>query len=228
MAKIFPEKTATVLDLGCGQGRLSIPLSSFSKKVIGVDFTPQAIEKANYYSSKHDCCNTTFILSDIHSYVKECSESCFDAVLLTEVTFFLPCYKQVLSEIWRILKTNGVAFISFRSQYFYTLHSLRNKKWESAKITIEQREGYLFSNQTWFSWHTKQDIISLLTGIGFSQIDCVGIGPCSGIGGDPLAVIARPSLLDKWEQSQLLDIELKLARSYADCGRYILAVARKH
>jgi ubiquinone/menaquinone biosynthesis C-methylase UbiE len=227
VTNLFPPKSATVLDLGCGQGRLSIPVSAFSKKVVGVDFTPEVIEKAKYYSTKYNCSNTTFILSDIHNYVKEYAESCFDVVLLTEVTFFLPSYKQVLSEICRILKTNGVAFISFRSQYFCILHSLRNKKWESAKMAIEQREGYLFNGQTWFSWHTKEDIVSLLTGIGFSQIDCVGIGPCSGIGGDPLELIARPCLLDEWEQSQLLDIELKLAESHANFGRYILAIARK-
>lgn len=227
ITELFPGKTATVLDLGCGQGRLSIPVSKFCKEVIGVDFTPKAIKMAKNYSSQHSCNNITFVLSDVLSYAKESSESSFDVVLLTEVTFILPSYKQVLSEILRILKPNGIAFISFRSQYFDILHSIRNKKWASAKMAITQREGRLWGGNTWFSWHTKEDINSLLTGIGYSQISCVGIGSCSGINGDPLEGIARPSLLNEWEQKELLDIELKLANSYADIGRYILAIARK-
>lgn len=224
---LFPGKTATVLDLGCGQGRLSIPVSEFCKEVIGVDFTPKSIEMAKYYSSQHDCSNIVFVLSDVLNYVKESSGSSFDVVLLIEVTIFLPSYKQVLTEILRILKPNGVAFISFRSQYFNILHSIRNKKWASAKMAIAQREGYLWEGNSWFSWHTKEDITSLLTGIGYNQISCVGIGSCSGIRGDPLEVIARPSLLNKWEQKELLDIEIKLAKSYPETGRYILAIARK-
>ena len=54
MTKMFPQKSATMLDLGGGQGRLSIPVSAFSGKVVGVDFTPEAIEKAKYYSSKYE------------------------------------------------------------------------------------------------------------------------------------------------------------------------------
>jgi 2-polyprenyl-3-methyl-5-hydroxy-6-metoxy-1,4-benzoquinol methylase len=54
MTNLFPQKSATMLDFGCGQGRLSIPVSHFSRKVVGVDFTPEAIEKAKHYSSKHE------------------------------------------------------------------------------------------------------------------------------------------------------------------------------
>ena len=107
------------------------------------------------------------------------------------------------------------------------MQHLKRKKWESAKIAILQREGYIFGGNTWFSWHTKEDIYSLLTDVGYKQISCVAIGPCSGIAGDPLEVIAHPSSLDKYEQKELSEIELKLARGYANTGRYILAIARK-
>lgn len=44
----FPERNPAILDLGCGQGRLSLPLADWAKfgRVVGIDFTPQAIMKA--------------------------------------------------------------------------------------------------------------------------------------------------------------------------------------
>ena len=220
-------KDFLALDLGCGQGRLTIPVSEFCKHITGVDFTTAAIETAKEYSIEADRQNIDFIVSDILEFVKKQPKETFDCVVFTEVIFFLPSYKEVLKEICRILKPNGTAFIAFRPQYHDILHSIRHRQWDSAQMVINQREGYLWGGQAWFSWQTKDDIENILCKIGFNQISCVGIGVCSGIEGDPLDNIARPSLLDPEAQKQLMDIEIKLAEKYAQQGRYILAIVKK-
>ena len=225
--KDYPERTARVLDLGCGQGRLSIPISFFCKEVTAVDFTPEVINLAKQYSIKHGCNNVSFVLSDILPYIKKIDKPYADVILLIEVTFVLPSYKETLKEIFRILKPGGTLFAAFRSQYFNILHSVRNKKWEDARKVITQNEGYLWGDNTWLSWQTENGIISLLEEIGYNQVNCAGIGVCSGIKGDPLTAVVWPSLLTKDEQKELLDIEIKIAETYANCGRYILAIAKK-
>lgn len=79
----------------------------------------------------------------------------------------------------------------------------------------------------WFSWHTATDIRQLLAENGFAVSRLYGIGIASGIEGDPMSCIAQPSKLSPVGQSQLIDLEMSLAEQYADCGRYILAIARR-
>lgn len=63
--------------------------------------------------------------------------------------------------------------------------------------------------------------------LGLHLLNLRGIGVCSGIEGDPLAVIARPSQLSASEQERLMEIECAVAEDYAACGRYILATAER-
>lgn len=223
----FKSAKIKAIDIGCGQGRLSIPLAQWCTEMIGVDFTPSSIETAKKYASEAGSSNISFVCSDILEYINKQSSMAFDLVVFTEAAFFLPSYKEVLEEIYRILKPGGVAVISFRSQWFDILYSIRARKWDSADMAVKEREGYLWGPATWFSWQTKDDIEKCLTPLGFKEIDYRGIGVCSGIEGDSLEAIARPSLLEDREMVRLMDIENKLSVQYADCGRYILAIARK-
>jgi ubiquinone/menaquinone biosynthesis C-methylase UbiE len=206
---------------------LTVPIAQSCKNATGVDFTLQAIESARKYSRESGCENIEFIHSDLLEFVKGRADKMFDIVVFTEVTFFLPTYKEVLKEIHRILKPEGVAFISFRSQFFNILHSVQRRKWDSVRMAINEREGYLWGGHTWFSWHTQEDIQALLKRNGYSDINCVGIGVFSGIEGDPLSYIARPSLLGVKDKVCLQELELRLSKEYVNNGRYILAMARK-
>jgi len=101
-------------------------------------------------------------VQDVLKYVNQVAGNSLDFVIFTEVTFFLPSYRQVLKEIYRVLKPGGTAFVAFRSQYFYILLSARDRKWDSVEFALQKREGYLWGGQTWFSWQTKEDIDGIL------------------------------------------------------------------
>lgn len=225
----FPNRQAHALDVGCGQGRLTLPLASWLKNgtVVGVDITPVAIERANLLAQQHNLTNTEFHTADALAFIQTLPSASLDVVLMLEVTFFMPLYREVISAIHRVLKPDGLFFIAFRSQYFDFLHSVRSRDWESARLVRDAREGHWGGGVSWFSWHTSADIQQLLKEAGFTLLHLYGIGIASGIEGDPLSAIAQPSTLSSTEQFQLMEIETSLAKQYADCGRYILAVAAR-
>ena len=63
--------------------------------------------------------------------------------------------------------------------------------------------------------------------IGFRVLGLYAIGCCSGIEGDPHSLIARPSLLDKDAKKVLMNLEINLAESLPDAGRYVLCIVQK-
>lgn len=225
----FPDRSAHILDVGCGQGRLALPLAAWFERgsVVGIDVTSAAVEQARRYAKLRGLTNVTFYEADALAFLNALPPASSDMVLMIEAAFFMPSYRRVIAAIARVLKTNGVFLVSFRSQYFNLLYSVRLRDWPSAFLVRDAREGHWGGGVGWFSWHTTVDIRQLLAEAGFVVTQLRGIGITSGIDGDPLSSIAQPSKLSPGELAHLMDIETYLAEQYADCGRYILAIANK-
>lgn len=225
----FPDRRANVLDVGCGQGRLALPLAAWltQGRVIGVDLIPGVIERAVHHAEERGLTNIQFFCADALEFIRSLPDASVDMAVMTEVTFFMPKYREVIRDIARVLKPGSLFFASFRSQYFDLLQSVRSHDWQSARLVRDAREGHWGGGTTWFSWHTVEDIKQLLGEAGFTGVKMRGIGIASGIEDDPLSLIAQPSRLEQEEKAQLLDLELSLAEQYAENGRYILATAEK-
>jgi SAM-dependent methyltransferase len=103
----------TVLDLGCGAGFdcfLAAKKVGGSGKVIGVDITPEMIEKAQKSAKKHSIKNVEFRLGDMENLpVKDDS---IDVVISNCVINLVPDKKKVFEEIYRVLKKSGRMIIS--------------------------------------------------------------------------------------------------------------------
>ena len=230
-ATAYPDRRVRIIDLGCGQGRLSIPLAEWclpgEGSVTGVDFTPDAIRRAKGYVQSRELGNLDFIEGHVLDFLGSLSDSSIDVVLLLEVAYMLPSYRDVIREIRRVLRPRGLMFVSFRSRYFNLLHCVRLHMWEGAKSAIMRREGHIFGGSGWFTWQTAIEVKDLVLSEGFTVRRICGIGVASGIEGDPLSFIARPSELSPRELDSLMEIETMASEEYADCARYILAIGVK-
>lgn len=230
VARVAPGGNGRALDIGCGQGRLSFPLARAlaSGRVTGIDLTPAAVEAARAKAASQNLTNVEFHAGDARSFVAALEPESFDIVVMTEVSFFMPRFAEVVAEAHRLLRRGGVFIGSFRSQYYNALHSVRDRDWRSARLVLDGREGEWGGTSTWFTWQTPDEVRSILTNAGFTlSAPLRGVGVASGIAGDPLAALAQPSLMSESDRQQLLEIEMSLAEEYAGCGRYILAVATK-
>lgn len=220
------------LDLGCGSGRMTMFLAEWCQlnhgQIDGIDFSAVAIQQAQEETIQRGYHHVNFKVSDIKDYVSAIPDATIDIVFFLEVAFCLPNYRQVLQEIVRVLKRGGILVVSFRPQYFNALCLIQENALGSGDILIHQRSGHLWSNDYLLNWNTSEEIKSMLVDELKLELELlVGIGCCSGIKGDPLSQIARPSNLNQLEQKQLMMLETLLGETLPDAGRYILAIAKK-
>ena len=69
--KLILDKNDTVLDVGCGEGSITIPIAKKVKKVIGVDSSPKMLEYLEKRAIENDVENIETILKPIEEITYE-------------------------------------------------------------------------------------------------------------------------------------------------------------
>jgi arsenite methyltransferase len=103
----------TVIDLGSGAGNdcfVARAETGESGRIIGVDMTPEMIERARQNASKLGFSNIEFILAGIDNM--PVSDGVADVVISNCVLNLLPSKEKIFKEIYRVLKPGGHFCIS--------------------------------------------------------------------------------------------------------------------
>ena len=104
-----------VLDIACGEGYGSHLLSSVAASVIGVDISPDVIAHAHRkYGGDH----LTFVVGSCSAI--PLSNSSVDAVVSFETLEHLAEHEQMLTEIKRVLRPDGVLLLSTPDKLHFT------------------------------------------------------------------------------------------------------------
>ena len=220
----------TILDLGSGQGRLSLLLANKlpKAKVISTDISNGAITELRVVAAERRLTNIHAECRSISEVLSNTIPDSIDLILLTEVSFYYPAWREDLPRILSALKPGGIFISSHRSRYFNILLLSRFKRYAAARSLLTKSTGRLFGSSSMiFEWSSSQEISTLLETHGFKVEGVSGIGTCSGISGDPHDLFAQPGLLNISDQENLLDIEIEMGRQVPDAGRYMLFIAMK-
>ncbi|NPV51541.1 MAG: class I SAM-dependent methyltransferase [Candidatus Methanofastidiosum sp.] len=95
------------LDVGCGKGDVTIPLSYLGYKMVGIDISPDNIKVAN--SKRVKDYNPQFFVVDAE---KMTLKEKFDFVICSEVLEHLKDPQRALSSIHSVLKKNGLLIVT--------------------------------------------------------------------------------------------------------------------
>ena len=124
------DNTKSVLDIGCGYGRLSFLIAQRAKKVVGIDMTARAIDVCNAYKKAMPFENVEFLTCDVESY--QTKGELFDYIILGGVLEHLINPTSIMKTISSILKPGGILIsnspteFNFRGNISTTLNKLFN------------------------------------------------------------------------------------------------------
>lgn len=150
----------TVLDLGCGAGFdcfLAAREVRDEGQVIGVDMTPQMLEKARSNAVRAQCENTEFRLGEIEHL--PVADNSVDVIISNCVINLSPDKPQVFREALRVLKPGGRMLVSDLV--------LRRPLSEKLKNSVEAYVGCVAGASM------KEEYLSLMKEAGFKDVTVV-------------------------------------------------------
>ena len=152
-----PLKKVKILDIGCGGGLLSEPMSRLGAEVIGIDASNKNINVAKLHAKKNNL-DIKYICSspeNLNTKIK------FDVILNMEIIEHVEDVKIFLESCSKLLKKNGIMFVA-------TL----NKTLKSYLFAIIGAEYILrwlpIGTHEWEKFVKPEDLISLLKKYNFS------------------------------------------------------------
>jgi SAM-dependent methyltransferase len=221
---------ARLLDAGCGSGRLLVPLAArvaaAGGTVVGVDFLPDSLANARRHAQAARVTNFELVEGDLLTRLRERETGEFGAALFLEVGFVLPDLDATLTELARVIRPGGLLLGSFRAQFFWLLMGALRRDPDLLDTARRQTSGVL-PGAGFQNWSDAGQTRAALERAGFGGVRLHGVGALSGIEGDPLAAIVRPSELGDSGRAALARAEDALAVTHPDIGRYVLASATR-
>jgi 2-polyprenyl-3-methyl-5-hydroxy-6-metoxy-1,4-benzoquinol methylase len=225
-------ETLEIHDLACGQARTLISLVNENDLKIasytGVDFNRAAIRTArqhfcNYNQTKTLIEKPIFVQSDVSNFLDSVADGSLKCIILLEALYMMENPDQVFCKICKKLSKGGLLIITFRSDLYYVHQSLGQGLLENIKVIMNKQQGDILSPGVILNWTNSHNIRSnLVNSFPLKMNRLIGVGVASGIAGDPLAKVVRPSELTNQEQEKLLEVEETYGLRYPDTGRYIL------
>jgi len=146
-----------IVDLGCGDGKLLFSLQANnllknSRKIVGIDKSPIRIEKFKKILPQSES-----FVSDVCSLDILEKES-FDIVVSSQVIEHVSDDDQMLKEIWRLLKPDGIAYVSSVIKKKYGLYIYR----VDGKIRLDPTHVREYSSGEEFSNLIKKNKFNIL------------------------------------------------------------------
>ena len=103
-----PLENVKILDIGCGGGLLSEPMSRLGAKVVGIDASDKNIKVARIHAKKNGL-NIKYLCTSPENFK---TETQFDVILNMEIIEHVEDVNFFLKSCTKLLKKNGVMFVA--------------------------------------------------------------------------------------------------------------------
>lgn len=125
----FCAARGTAVEIGCGVGRLVVPLAHYFQTVIGIDISPEMVRQARQNAQSRNLTNVGFhVAADLHSSIATLdgnADFVYSLLVFQHIEEFsaIESYLQLVSS-W--LSPTGVAYLQFDTRRPTLLYNLKN------------------------------------------------------------------------------------------------------
>ena len=145
---VFTREGLSLLDLGCGDGTLTVEMARFASRVIGVDLNPEVLASARQRMDRLGFSHVTFMAENVKQLPID-SES-IDAAIFSQSLHHLDDPGSSFHEGFRVLKPGGTAAVMELASH--------DQEWVLEKL-----------NHKWLGFK-KDRLVSMLRDAGFSNL----------------------------------------------------------
>ncbi|MDK2832847.1 MAG: hypothetical protein PWQ75_2599 [Methanolobus sp.] len=162
-----------ILDIGCGAGKVSVPLASQGFTVTGADINTEALEMAESFSRSQECHHLTLFLK-ANATSLPFADSVFDVSIMQAFLTTIPSKEdraRIIREVCRVLKSEGRLYLADFGQTWHSeiyreryLRDLPATKEEGSFFAYDQKTGKV----AYIAHHfTEKELVLLLLENGF-------------------------------------------------------------
>lgn len=127
----YKVKRTTAIEIGCGVGRLLIPLSRYFDSAVGVDISAEMLRRARTHALEHNADNTLFVQVGARNNVYELMPNLVGTVafayslLVFQHIDSFNVIRDYVQSIALLLTSHGVAYIQFDTRKKSPLYAMR-------------------------------------------------------------------------------------------------------
>ena len=220
----FRNQPASILDVGCHTGRLSVPLARAGHRVTAIDSSRFHLKRAERHA-REEGTQCQFMRGDAFQRILHFKPESFDLVLCTEVLYQRPDFREQMEKLLRLVNSGGLLATSHRTLFFYLSGALASRDWDEARSILGHSEGEI--QGSYFNWQTPEEIRDLYRGLGVELLTLRPIGAFTGNGEEGMARICDLAGTTELERRQLFEIESCDREEFSVLGRYLFAIGRK-
>ena len=205
-----------LLDAGCQTGRLAIPLAKDGHQVTGVDTGGIAVHKARQHA-RNAGVPLQLIRADLGQWLPRQPAGSFDAVLCNEVLYLRENWRKLLQGLIRLLRPDGLCFISHRPPSFYMAEASEHQDQEAVRTLLSgASEGKVLGS--YYNWQKRDELRRIYEESGIQVLKIV-----------PIWLLSRtvnPEKITEEQRELLFQEEISAPDNPTD-GRYLFVCGRK-
>jgi SAM-dependent methyltransferase len=190
-----------LLDIGCGDGSFTIPLSENYRKVTGIDVQQEFLnvfQQATRTSNKFEIINMS-------AEAMKFNTNSFDTIITIETIEHIPDLEKAAAEFYRVLKPGGELIITCPNRLFpFENHGMRiGKKEFHTRIPLLPYFPFLHDRLSLARVFTVRGLDKIFQSKGFKRQKVDYIWPTFEHGGNIFSPLLRPlfGLMRKLERS---------------------------
>ena len=156
-----PLKGLKILDVGCGEGGTSLALAERGAQITAIDFNPKRIAK---FRKEIFTAGVDLSIVVGNAQTLNFPNEKFDCILLQDVLEHLPHPRRAIQEIIRVLKSNGLVYISTPNRWS-PLNFISDPHWNLPLVSVLPRHAvaYFITKIVRREKFTREDFAALLS-----------------------------------------------------------------